>query len=261
MIGDLLGKGLSFLGGKLTGALDKGTSGFMENAVNKGFDGILSRVFPEPGPMSGAALGTQARNFFDKAYPGTNPWERLGGSGSPAPAIAASRESARAARHVVQKTTDTSKDVAKIAARGQAVAAAVNAGDPDRAKEFGDYAAGDVNRIRPGRSAAGVTADAARMNAFTNRRLSRIRDLEVRGKVANLLDNPAAAALKSVALQAFEEGRFKPQWRARVSKAFEALVATGAAPELVSRAASALGLSAVAAFPVSVKPWFDKLMK
>lgn len=81
---------------------------------------------------SGTELGERHRAFLEAAYPGTNPWEQLGASGSPQQADHAriEREKLRTQEKIAKLQTDTQKenvrkqtqaqrDVANISAQAQ----------------------------------------------------------------------------------------------------------------------------------------------
>lgn len=55
---------------------------------------------PLPG-KTGSELGQDASDFFDKAFPGTNPWERLG-TGNPAGSVESSQISAKQQQRALQ---------------------------------------------------------------------------------------------------------------------------------------------------------------
>jgi len=80
----------------LSGAASAIGSGVGNSVVNK-VNGI-----PTPNTPSGAAQGAQSLDYFNTAFPGTTPWERLG-SQSPMGAIASSAITSRAQMDMQQR--------------------------------------------------------------------------------------------------------------------------------------------------------------
>lgn len=79
---------------------------------------------------SGRKLGADASDFYDQAFPGTSPWERLG-TQNPASAQVAARSQQRIANRQIGSQAATALGVAKINAQAQVDSANIAAGkDP-----------------------------------------------------------------------------------------------------------------------------------
>ena len=93
---------------------------------------------PMPGGATGAQLGKDAKAYFDKAFPGTNAWERLGSSygGS---SVEAAKQTTRAQERMQTKELATRKDIAEIGAEAQVQSSAI---------QFGGDAVAGVSRFR-----------------------------------------------------------------------------------------------------------------
>ncbi|AJK28269.1 putative minor capsid protein [Eel River basin pequenovirus] len=80
---------------------------------------------PMPGdPRTGADLGKDARAYFDEAFPGTNPWERLGSSYGGG-AVEVAKQQTKSQEQLQARELRTREKIAKIQARAQTTSAAV----------------------------------------------------------------------------------------------------------------------------------------
>lgn len=140
------GGGAGLLAG-LGGLTDKisGISKFL-GKTSEGMEsvGSLAKVagIPFPGgPPTGAELGSDAKAFMDKAYPGTNPWERLSGGGGGYSAAGAAKVSMRHQKEMQARELSTRERVARIQARATAAAAGVPHGS-EAMTAAGEFATG-----------------------------------------------------------------------------------------------------------------------
>ena len=111
--------GSSFLGKKLGTAVGSPETGALAGDVMQKIAGI-----PMPG-QTGKELGRDAKAFYDEAFPGTNPWERLGGSGYPGGNVTTGREQQRTAERMQQKELATRERIADKQATAQTQSAAI----------------------------------------------------------------------------------------------------------------------------------------
>ena len=109
-------------------------------AVGGALGGVLvDKVFNNtPGKESGQSLGQGARDYYDAAFPGTNPWERLG-AGNPSGATAVADQKAKTDRNaqrtqagIASTQQATQIKVAKIHADATKAAAGVSAAPSHR---------------------------------------------------------------------------------------------------------------------------------
>lgn len=114
----------SLLGGRFLPKMFGGVS------QRQGFDlggslgsGIVSQM---PGMSVGALSGEQARKFMNEAYPGTNPWERLGAGGGNA--VGSQVSSHRHQKDLQRKDLASKERVAKIQADASMRSAAIPLG-------------------------------------------------------------------------------------------------------------------------------------
>lgn len=207
----------------------------ISSGINMGIDRLSNKFFGGgdsgfAGP-SGADMGKSAKDYFDNAFPGTNPWERLGTS-APAGQVGAAGVAAKTARRNVDRTTGVGLQVAKIAGRGHAVAAGYS---PKDIKAIGDYVSeGTTPNWRVGEPPASRQASAAESQATTARNKNVIDDF--RSKIdARRLNwdighgsrNPATASLMSAASQAFNMGMSRGDLLSLMSAEFNKLRAAG----------------------------------
>ena len=106
-----IGAGVGFMaGGGLAGAsVGYNLGGQVGSALGPSSSGGITGVVPG----SGRASGTEARDYYDEAFPGTNPWERLG-AGNPMGQMAAAGLSAETARRNVDKQVGTQQSIAAL---------------------------------------------------------------------------------------------------------------------------------------------------
>ena len=84
----------------------------------------LTKIAGIPTPGTGAQLGEDAAAYFDKAFPGTNPWERLGSSYGGA-GVEAARTTTKSQEKMQVKELRTREKIAKIQAGATTEAAAI----------------------------------------------------------------------------------------------------------------------------------------
>ena len=122
MFKDLLKKGSEKLfGDDPLGKVGSAILGGAENAIGQKAEDFSGKVLGIPSP------GKQARNFMDDAYPGTNPWERLGAQGGAQGVAAQGQRSERQMqsklishqKNLQRQELQTRRDVANVQAKAQ----------------------------------------------------------------------------------------------------------------------------------------------
>lgn len=99
----------SMFGGKVAtglGGLGSGISSAISGTLARR---LQTRMSPNP--------GDELRKNMDRAYPGTNPWERLGSGGGGLGSVSAVSKQLRASASIKDRELTTAKEVAKINAR------------------------------------------------------------------------------------------------------------------------------------------------
>lgn len=141
-------KGLKKIAGGLLGAFAPAIGGLVGGPAGAAIGSGISKIpgIPGLGGATGRSLGRDARDYFDEAYPGTTPWERLGGSGYAGAGVEASKETARSAERMQDKELATRTNIAGMQAKAQTQSAAI---------QFGGKAVAGVDKYRR----TGVTAD------------------------------------------------------------------------------------------------------
>ena len=113
--------------------LGTGFGAALKSNLETGSANTVSNLIQEQG---GKLLGIPSqdqklKNTMDKLYPGTNPWERLGGVGSGVASQALGsqvrREQQRTQQHIADKTIAKDKEVARIQAQAQVKSAEITA--------------------------------------------------------------------------------------------------------------------------------------
>ncbi len=172
--------------------------------------------------LGGRGAGQEASKYYDEAFPGTNPWERLG-AGNPMGGMISSAIQARTAERNVGHQMATSKanvatqtsaavQVAKIHGRAAGVSAAQTQ-DPGAEKRYGDYIAENVDpkvtapsaQMR-GAGAQEQTAKANELNSWTNQKMADLKSRQLDIETGKAFHNPATARLAAVATHAFDIG-------------------------------------------------------
>lgn len=131
------------LGGKLVGkGLEAaGVGPEMANATGESVAPMM-KIAGIPTPGTGAMLGQDAKAYMDKAFPGTNPWERLGAS-YPGASVDAAQTNVKGQKEMQEKELKTRKDIARIQADATTQAASIAHGPAavsavDRFRNNGD---------------------------------------------------------------------------------------------------------------------------
>lgn len=96
-------------------------------AVNYGEQKILGIPAPQQ-PKTGAALGIDQRAAMDQAFPGTNPWERLGAPGYAGAGVEAAKQTGKVQQKMQDKELSTRRQIANIQADAHVQAAATSVG-------------------------------------------------------------------------------------------------------------------------------------
>ncbi|MBW6287399.1 hypothetical protein KZ874_34530, partial [Pseudomonas aeruginosa] len=117
--------------------------------------------------ISPAQAGINQKSFNDNAYPGTKPWEQLGGNTASQTPVNVAREQRRTAQKLQKPQLRTSLEIARMNARSAAVSAGSQWG-PEAVVKLGDYAARGKSPKHLTRPAPQRQAGAAAENAATN---------------------------------------------------------------------------------------------
>ncbi|AJK28292.1 putative minor spike protein [Eel River basin pequenovirus] len=127
--GKILGALATSIGPKLIEGLagKAGLSSGMAEAAGSAVP-AMTKIAGIPLPGHGAMAGQDAAAFMDKAYPGTNPWERLGANAGAS--IGAAEKTTKSQERMQEKELATRKQVARIQAGATTEAAAIAHG-PD----------------------------------------------------------------------------------------------------------------------------------
>lgn len=118
-----------FKGGLKT--VGKSVAGGVGGAIGQAAGGAANKVMgiPEaPGGKTGAALGQDMSAMMDKAYPGTNPWERLGAPGYSGAAVEAQKQSGKQARSLQQRDLASKERIAQVQAQAHVQGQAMSIG-------------------------------------------------------------------------------------------------------------------------------------
>ena len=92
---------------------------------------VADRVFPADSKESGGSLGQGAKDYYDAAFPGTNPWERLG-AGNPQGQVEVAHQQQKQKNKELHTASQTQTNVAKIHAQAQVKAAEISANPGER---------------------------------------------------------------------------------------------------------------------------------
>lgn len=212
---------------------------FAGYAVGSSLGGGPSSVGGITGPGTGAATGVEAREYYDEAFPGTNPWERLG-AGNPMGAIMSAGIQA-----------ETSRKNVKDQVRSQQTIAGIQAGAQLSASNIQAKAATDVATIHAGPAGRQATTaegglvvqrgklDVERRHVTVaedqvkiNKHLQRLKSLEVDIKTGEMAKDPATAALRAEAAKMFQAGLREKEIHEKLLKEYPALLGLGTAKEV-----------------------------
>jgi len=223
-----------------------------------------------PKTATGQEIGVETRDYFDEAFPGTNPWERLGTS-SPMGAVAVGAEASRAqrsgaavaagsaARQVQrQAKVQTSIAAANVATqrRGQTIqgrAQGVQAGaqyGPQYATGLGDYiTTGKVPSDLPAQAAPGVSAEASRLGAgaavsraYTDKFRAQFQREHTEAQISSMFKSLTDASAAANRLQGFRIALRSGDLKGWIVKNSQALQVVGLGADELGRIASALGM-------------------
>ena len=92
---------------------------------------VADKVFPADSKESGGSLGQGAKDYYDAAFPGTNPWERLG-AGNPQGQVDVAHQQAKQKNKELHTAAQTQTNVAKIHADAQVQSAQIAANPGER---------------------------------------------------------------------------------------------------------------------------------
>ncbi len=186
-------------------------------------------------PGQGAESGREARGYYDEAFPGTNPWERLG-AGNPMGAAMSAGVAAKTAERNVDKQTQTQKQLVAAQSASQQTVAGIQANAQLTASARQARAAGAatgmnlppdqrdnlMTKVESGVSAAPATtapgvmqrgaaskemeAKAAELNSWTNVHQADLKSRALDIETGARFKNPATAKLAAIATHAFDIG-------------------------------------------------------
>lgn len=181
------------------------------------------------GPPSGRESGQQAAGYYDEAFPGTNPWERLG-AGNPIGALGSAGIAADAATKNVRTQMSQQERTSKRQADASVRVAEINAAG-----------ASNVANIHAG--PAGVSAAAATSQAASTRARLLIEAEKMLTERGKAFRSPEIAALASRAVSTFGFGmKSEAEWEKHLNDGwFKIYLAAGVAAHTVERGADAVG--------------------
>lgn len=263
--GAISGAASGFLMGGPYGAVAGGVLGGAAGGFGVGGGGPSS-IGGITGPGGGAKAGVEARGYYDEAFPGTNPWERLG-AGNPIGQIASAGVAAKvAARNTDVQTRSAAgiavtqaaahTNAAAIAGRASAVQTATNY-PSGNAKALGDYVVTGKGSPGPvvmaqgakqreatvaerGATSKEMEAKSGRMNAWTNKNLAKIKSGELTLAKGRAFGTPGQAKLGALASQAFDIGMSQSEFIRWMSNNPKTLAAIGVAEKFGSAASKML---------------------
>ena len=73
---------------------------------------LVDEFLPADDPDSGSKLGQHAKDYYDSAFPGTNPWERLG-AGNPSGASSVAHQQQKQKNKELHTQAQTQTNIAK----------------------------------------------------------------------------------------------------------------------------------------------------
>ena len=92
---------------------------------------VADQVFPADSKESGGSLGQGAKDYYDAAFPGTNPWERLG-AGNPQGQVDVAHQQAKQKNKELHTASQTQLKTAQIHANAQVKSAQISANPGER---------------------------------------------------------------------------------------------------------------------------------
>lgn len=212
----------------------------------------------------GREQGIEARGYYDEAFPGTNPWERLG-AGNPMSAMASSAINAKSQQRNVDATNRNQMNIAaaqmrqqqatantqaqahvtgaKIAGRASAYNTGANMAPGDTARGMDAVAEGTGGFARGGPTAQRMGAGAAVSQAESARARLLIEAEKMLTERGKAFGSPEIAALASRAAQTFGFGmKSTKEWEAHLNKGWwKVYMAAGVAAHTIKQGADAVG--------------------
>ncbi len=245
------------IGGAISGAISGAASGFLMGGpwgaaaggalggAAGGFGvggGGPSSIGGITGPGGGAKAGTEARGYYDEAFPGTNAWERLG-AGNPIGPIAAAGVNAKvAARNADVVTRQQAMSVATQAAASVKVAKINAAGAANVATIHSVPAAASAAAATTaaGTGVARVPLEERRTKVEEDRLVYQREHSDA--SVAKMFANVTNATAAGIKLKAFRLGSRGRMGEAFLYKHRKAIFAAGVGKEELEAFANAAGI-------------------
>lgn len=261
--------GSSFAGAQAGSAF--GPWGAAAGGVIGGLSGAFSPSSVGGITGQGGELGEEARKYYDQAFPGTNPWERLG-SGNPMGQMGSAGLTAKAQQQNVRtqsntalantaKQTTTAKETTEITAgahvkvglataRASAAATAAHLNPEDQANlmravtdgpdAIGYRAPTSISSFRETAGAATLASKSGERQATVgetqvkiNKQLQRLVSVKMDIETAHMAGDPATAALRAMAVKVFESGiRDNDEIAKQLIDQFPALLGLGTIGEI-----------------------------
>lgn len=251
-----------------SGATPQQQSPWADTAVaglNTGFNALMDR-YGSRDPKSAGELGSDSKKFMDQAFPGTNPWERLG-SQSPAGAVEVQQASGGIQKQVVEKQTRTMREnvgkqvsqqrhqtdvsarvqkrLGDQKARAEGMAIGTQYGDQDYSLMAAQYIQeGDdgfsrlprgpsahVRSARAAETSAGassVSAQASSFTAETGRMAHILQGKRLEFEIAHVMGDPGTSAIAVEALRTYKILKGTPGWAKWIKENPNKLRAIGA---------------------------------
>jgi len=265
-------------GGGIAGAISGAASGFMMGGpYGAAAGGILGGVSGGLGPTSQGGItggrkgGEQAAEYYDAAFPGTNPWERLG-AGNPigqmaSAQLASKTQTQNVAKQVGQQAMSVTKQtgaqvkIAKIQAgafryqtkvHGRIAAMGHSENRPPgtyapMATSLTDEPTAPHGISTPGGGRMDVLsrqagAAAATSQAATSKSGLLIKGYEAETKRGQAFRSPEEGALAVLGTHVYEFGmRDQKKWQVHAKKHFDKYLAAGVAAHVINKGADAVG--------------------
>ncbi len=239
------------LGRAITGAISGAFSGASVagpyGAIAGGVLGGASGGFGGPTSIGGISgirgqgqsSGREAREYYDEAFPGTNPWERLG-AGNPMSSVVSAGIQAKTAQRNVQTQTSTAVKVAKIQAGGAATVAQIHAGPASRQAAASETQAASGIRGVTVREREATTGE---KDAVTRRSKLLIEAERVQTEKGKAFRSPEIAALAARAVQTFDYGsKSTKEWEQHLASGWwKIYIAAGVAAHTIREGSDAVG--------------------
>ncbi len=253
-IGGSLGSAVTSNAPAIGGAIGQGLAG----TISSGDDGGLTKPAP-----TGAQQGKEARAYYDEAFPGTNPWERLGPS-APMGRIASTAMTADNQNRMNRRTLTSQQNInsnqvaqqryqTQVSGRAAAVSAAAQWGG-QYTKQLSDLITkGKMDPSDPGLPTQSATervaqasadqADVAKRRVTVDEQRVKFQQEASRIKSAKDLGNIAQAVEMGQRLKNWRMGMQDSSWDKFMRNHIDTLKSVGVGLPILSAMAKAAGFA------------------